>query len=324
KIATRKILNDRMYGRIEVVDPLVMELMDLPAIRRLKDVSQFGVPTKYYLAKNGFSRWEHSVGVMILLKKLGASREEQVAGLLHDVSIPAFSHIGDWLFGSGKKGVENWHDNLHEEYIKKQTKIPQLLNEYDFDIDHILDEKRFGLLERPMPALCADRVDYALREFPLEKATICFNSLVNYQNEIVFASREAAQIFARGFLDLQQNHWASKECCLRYNLFTQVLEQALADGIINQADFFRQDGEKYILDRVENSDNQSIGKGLDLLTQPNLAINWVGDKPVVKKFRYVEPKYLDNDNLLELVKTDEQYRMELEAAREANQAGFMV
>lgn len=65
-------------------------------MQRLKGISQFRIPDKYYF-KDNYSRFEHSIGVMVLLGKLGASQEEQIAGLLHDVSHKAFSHVYDWV-----------------------------------------------------------------------------------------------------------------------------------------------------------------------------------------------------------------------------------
>lgn len=83
---------DPIYGKMRIQKPVLIELLSAPSVIRLKNISQFGIPDQYYHLKN-YSRFEHSVGVMILLRKLGASVEEQAAGLLHDVSVSAFSHI---------------------------------------------------------------------------------------------------------------------------------------------------------------------------------------------------------------------------------------
>ena len=42
---------------------------------------------------------------MLLIKKLGGSVEEQIAGLLHDVSHTAFSHVIDYVFDNKMKVI---------------------------------------------------------------------------------------------------------------------------------------------------------------------------------------------------------------------------
>lgn len=204
------IIKDKIYGEVKIKEPVLIELLNSPSVLRLKKISQFGIPDKYYHLKN-FHRYEHSVGVMILLKKLGATLEEQIAGLLHDVSVLAFSHVADWVFGSGSKGIEDYHDSIHERFVKK-TEIPKILKEFDFDIDRILNEKNFTLLERKAPDLCADRVDYALREFKYwlnpKIVKSCIKELVNYSGEIVFSNQKAALNFAVNYLVLQTKHWS--------------------------------------------------------------------------------------------------------------------
>jgi len=78
------LIKDKIFGKVKINEPVLLELLKSPPILRLKSISQFGVPDKYYHIKN-FNRYEHSMGVMILLRKLGATPEEQIAGLLHDV-----------------------------------------------------------------------------------------------------------------------------------------------------------------------------------------------------------------------------------------------
>jgi hypothetical protein len=106
-------INDKIYEKVEIEEPVLLELLKSSSVLRLKNISQFGVPDKYYHFKN-YSRYEHSIGVMILLRKLGATLEEQIAGLLHDVSVLAFSHVIDWVFANGRDGVEDYHDSIHE------------------------------------------------------------------------------------------------------------------------------------------------------------------------------------------------------------------
>ena len=100
------------------------------------------------------------MGVMLLLHKLGASVEEQVAGLLHDVPHTAFSHVIDFVFRTEK---HNFHE-LHHERVIMGSEIQGILDKHGFDVKRILDEHKFPLLEKDLPDLCADRVDYTLRD----------------------------------------------------------------------------------------------------------------------------------------------------------------
>lgn len=91
------VIDDCVYGSCKITEPVLIELLQSPVILRLKGINQLGIPPEYDPTNVFFSRYDHSVGVLVLLKKLGASLEEQVAGLLHDSSHTALSHQIDWV-----------------------------------------------------------------------------------------------------------------------------------------------------------------------------------------------------------------------------------
>ena len=147
-------VRDPVYGDFEITEPVLIELINSKSLQRLKRINQFGLPEDLYSVKGGFPRYDHSVGTMLLLKKLGAGVEEQVAGLLHDVSHTAFSHLIDFVIGNAAN--EDYQDMTHESFIKK-SEIPEILSKHGFDVQVAIDYKRHGLLEREIPDLCADR-----------------------------------------------------------------------------------------------------------------------------------------------------------------------
>ena len=83
---------DSVYGMIQIDDPAVRALIASPSLQRLKEIDQAGFLTPFRPEEDKITRFEHSVGVYVLLKLYGASLEEQVSGLIHDVSHTAFSH----------------------------------------------------------------------------------------------------------------------------------------------------------------------------------------------------------------------------------------
>lgn len=223
------IIKDIVYGKCKVDEEVLIELIKSPTVQRTKFISQFGVPDKYYHKKN-FSRFEHTIGVMLLLKRLGATLEEQVAGLLHDVSHFPFSHVMDWVLAESAENSESLHDKLHHEFLVK-TDIPKILEKYGFSFNRITNEENFLLLERESPNLCADRVDYSLREMAYNEDIIAIKrilcSIANFNGKLICLDKKTANLFARKFLMLQKTHWGGKQAVLGYHIFSYVIKYCL-------------------------------------------------------------------------------------------------
>jgi len=309
------IIIDRIYGSYKITSPVLLELIQSPSLQRLKDISQMGPPDPYYHIPN-YSRYEHSVGVMLMLNHFQATEAEQVAGLLHDVSHTAFSHLIDWVVGSGH--VENFQDNQHESFIKN-TEIPAILEKYHYSVDEIVNYKHYPLLEKEIPSLCADRIDYSLREFPLQSARDCFKHLEVFQNQIVFNNEKSAYCFGSEFLNRQQNHWGGYEAVTRYTLFGQVLKIALDLHIITMQSF--QGTEKPIIEKLEQSTDEKIKTILSILKNKNLSLLKKMTKVTHKKFRYVDPEVHSGNKILLLSEINDDFMQEVELARKVNKSG---
>ncbi len=312
-----KIEPDRVYGEYQEGSPVVTELMASKPIQRLKGLNQYGIPDRYYHLK-GFSRFDHSLGVMLLLRHLGASEEEQVAGLLHDVSHRAFSHVYDWVVGT--TGEENSQDDDHDRFIRN-TEIPLILKRHGYDVARITDYHNFGLLERESPDLCADRVDYLLREIEPELAKEIFGGLMTFEGQIVCKDQETATELGQAFLTRQIEHWGGWEGTSRYYLLSSVLKSALGKGIIRKEDFLNNDD--YIMGKLEGSSDKSILKVLSDLRHNPLQLEANGPT-VKKKFRYIDPPFMVNGILIKLTGVNKDYAESLKRARQENQKGVTV
>lgn len=308
-------ITDNIYGSYSITSPVLLELLHSKPLLRLKDISQMGPPDPYYHIPN-YSRYEHSVGVMLLLKHLGASEIEQIAGLLHDVSHTAFSHLIDWVLGSGR--VENFQDNQHESFINN-SEIPSILKKYDYSVDKITNYKHYTLLEQDIPSLCADRIDYSLREFPAETARRCFSHLEVFQNHITFKDEESAYLFAHEFLSRQNHHWGGYEAVTRYNLFSRALRKALNIHIISMKNF--QGPEQPIIKIIEESKDEEIQTILQTLKNKDLSYLKKDSKVTCKKFRYVDPEIHIKNQIVLLSKINNDFLNEIEQAKIENEVG---
>ncbi|PIY71995.1 hypothetical protein COY87_03275 [Candidatus Roizmanbacteria bacterium CG_4_10_14_0_8_um_filter_33_9] len=308
-------ITDKIYGTFNVTSPVILEIIKSAPLQRLKRISQMGPPDMFYHIP-GYSRYEHSVGVMLLLKHLGASESEQIAGLIHDVSHTAFSHIIDWVIGSGH--IESYQDDQHMKIVN-QSEIPSLLIHHGINPQIVLNYKHFSLLEQIIPNLCADRIDYALREFPLAIAKQCFHYLIVMNNQIVFKNKKLAQLFATHFLLRQKTHWGEYEAVTRYTLFAQTLRLALKDNLITIKDFM--DDEEKILTKLTKSKNVLLIKILTILRNKDLSFLPKSIVTTQKKFRYVDPLFLEKEKVYRLSKTDPYFVKEIQKAKEDNQKG---
>ena len=301
-------IKDRIYGNFDIKEPVLIELIKSKPVQRLKGIAQFGLPDKYYFIK-GYSRYEHSIGVMLLLKILGANLEEQIAGLLHDISHSAFSHVFDWVVGTSES--EDYQDSIHNRFMN-QKKIKGIINKYNLDFKEIINLDNFSLLEREIPNLCADRIDYSLREYPVKIRKYCLSNLIVRNNKIVFQNRKAAKVFGVTFIGLQVHHWGSLEAVARYSLLADILKKALKKKLINKKDFLFND--KYIIDILEKDpqlkDELSVLKNKKLDT--SILNRFINTK---KKFRYVDPIYIERDRLERLSKKDIGFRKLIERSR---------
>lgn len=309
---------DRIYGKVVVDSTAIVELIKSKPVQILKGIAQFGIPDKFYHLPS-YSRYEHSVGVMLLLKKLGASEEEQIAGLLHDVSHTAFSHVIDWVIGDGK--TEDYQDEQHERYVTRSD-IPTILKKHGYSFERIVDYHHFGLLEQDLPNLCADRVDYSLRELPADIAEICVLALTSKDNKIVFADEKAALLFARHFLKQQMEHWGGFEAVSRYSLFADALRHGLKDGSIAEDDFWRDDA--FVIKKLATLKNKKLQATLQTLRSKSLDHLPKSMTVVHKKFRFVDPLFIEGEKLTRLSKVNKKYAEELEEARHVNQVGITV
>lgn len=121
---------DLVYGEAEITEPAILELVNCPALQRLKGIDQAGYRPLWVKPDTAVSEYEasrlaHSLGVYLLLRQYQAPLEEQIAGLIHDVSHSAFSHCIEYVLESGS-GKEHGHQNrIFADFVRKQELKPK-------------------------------------------------------------------------------------------------------------------------------------------------------------------------------------------------------
>ena len=314
------IVRDVLYGAFTINEPILIELIQSPAVQRLKKVAQQGIPDPHYFGRN-YSRFEHSVGVMLLLRRLGASIEEQAAGLLHDVSHLAFSHIADFMFGT--VGKNNFQDTIHKRFIEK-TSIPEILSKYGYSKKRMLDLKNHSLLEQDIPEMCADRVDYALRElFYWKHKSYDLSTIINHNGIITFSNKKTACKFAHDFLMLQILDWGRPRSLALYTFFAETLLYAIKNKVLRKEDFFEKDDQQIITTLLRSGDAKIINVVKSLKKSDSVKIP-IFNRVVKTKFRYVNPGFIENGTIKRVMDIDSVFAKRVHSARIVTNNGMKI
>ncbi|GAB6560462.1 HD domain-containing protein [Bacillus mobilis] len=238
------VISDVIYGEFKV-DQVVEELILSKSVQRLKGVHQNGAS---YLMneKWNVTRFDHSVGAMLLIKKLGGSVEEQIAGLLHDVSHTAFSHVIDYVFDNED---ESYHEEIFSSVVKN-SEIPAILSKYGYNYEDILlDDSKWTLLEKSAPELCADRVDYTLRDMhtygyiSLEEVHSFLEDVIAVDGKMVLQSIEAAEWFTETYYKEVIDFFMKPMNIYGNDMLAKTLKLALHKKVIHADDFLLEDDE---------------------------------------------------------------------------------
>jgi uncharacterized protein len=250
------VIEDVVYGELEILDPLIVDLIGSTPMQRLKQIGQSGASV-FLNPKRDVTRFDHCVGVWHLLNRFGASREEQVAGLLHDTPHTAFSHVFDVVFPNAKN---DFHEQFEEKIIRK-SEIPNILMKHDIKLEKILHKEKFHLLEADLPDLSVDRIDYFLRDtrgeklFPDELVNQFLDDLKVQDQKFYFRNEALATAYALLFIDAGRLLWVDPNSHGSYYLLAEAIKRGISLNKLTEEDFFKTDKEVFnILQGIK--DNQ--------------------------------------------------------------------
>jgi uncharacterized protein len=291
--------DDRVYGSVAIEEPAILDVIGCPTFQRLKGVRQAGPSALAFPFKN-VTRFEHSLGVFVLLRRLRAGRREQVAGLLHDISHTAFSHAVDFIVSSRE---QDHHEQLKPLMLDRPD-LAVALGRLGYAPADFYDDSIYPLLEQPLPQLCGDRLDYFLRDgmacgvVSHEAAGRILDHLAVKDDRIVLTDVEVAREAAHLFDVMNRDWWASDTEAYIYNEFADALREAMNRGILHSDDLMSEDD--LVLAKLDAADIPLIHRKLASIRQfrPE-SINGYAPR-VVPKARWLDPPVLTGHSVEQL------------------------
>lgn len=222
--------------------------LQLPLLTRLKGIGLLcGTDwTKLYRNRFYYSRFDHSLGVALIIWHFTHDKAQTLAGLFHDVSTPVFSHVSD--FRKGDALTQTATEEPNSTLIKGDRELARLLAADGLTASQVCDYHLYPVADNEIPCLSADRLEYMYPSgmaldgsWTYEEISRTYNDIKILKDgegrpELGFKTLEIAEEYTRHFcltghiLQLNEN-----KLCL--HLLGQIMNLATEEGILQEEDF---------------------------------------------------------------------------------------
>ena len=184
-------------------------------------------------------------------------------------------------------------------------------------------------MKNEIPDICADRLDYLLRDMLLlkridpKKVDDILSDLSVHNNKLVFTDKETAKYFAEEFIEMNKVFWATPLQVALFKILSDAIRMALSRNVISEADIFLTDNELY--KKLEESRDEEITDILDLIS--NLSV--IEDKKeydihIKSKVRYADPEILLDGKITRLSEIDNSFKKNMNNFLQEMSKGFFV
>lgn len=293
-------IQDDVYGEVVVDNGLLEDLIESQAIQRLRNVSQAGASSLVRPGRN-VTRYDHSVGVMALTGILGGNICEQAAGLLQDVSHTAFSHTIDYVFDNRR---EEFHEKIFERVVETSD-VPAILKRYGLKWHDLFTSSNLKRVDVPSPLLCADRIDYTLRDLSrfgyisAAEARVMLSAMTFKEEMVVFNDVTNATRFAECYHYLVNDIFMNPLELYAHAEMARIIREAIRLGVMTEDTLLGTDG--IILAKLESDTDNGLGKALAELREVRGVV--VSDRSgyhVYGKGRIIDPPVLHGESITSL------------------------
>ena len=235
--------------------------LELSVLKRLSGVGLLCGTDWTPLYKNRFyySRLDHSLGVALIVWHFTHDKAQTIAGLLHDISTPVFSHVSD--FRKGDALTQTATEEPTARIIRRDAELGRLLAEDGLTPAQVEDYHIYPIADNEIPQLSADRLEYMFPSgmaldgsWTMDEIRHCYNDLVILKNEdgkdeLGFQHIEIAELYCEHFcmighiLQLNENK-------LALHMLGQIMNLAEKEGVLSEEDFMTL-SEKEVMERLD-------------------------------------------------------------------------
>lgn len=249
--------------------------IQLPLLQRLAGIGLLCGSdwTKLFHNRMYYSRLDHSVGVALIVWHFTHNKAQTIAGLLHDVSTPVFSHVSD--FRKGDALTQTATEGPTATMIRADKELQALLAADGLKSEDVEDYHKYPVADNEIPQLSADRLEYMFPSgmalegsWTMEEIERAYNDLTvlkneDEQDELGFKTLEIAEMYCQKFCMtghiLQMN-----EDKLTLHMLGQIMNKAVEAGLVDEDDFMTL-SEAQIIQKLEDGlENDKIKQNQEL------------------------------------------------------------
>ena len=242
----------------------IEEIINTPEFKRLKNVGMnCGCEyTRFPIFAKGknYTRYDHSIGVALIIWHFTKDVKQSIAGLLHDISSPVFAHVIDFLNGDHENQEST--EEKTEEIIENSKEIQAILRKYNLTTKDVYDYHMYPIADNDSPLLSADRLEYtignsyyygfkSMEELKdiYDDLTICKNELG--EDEISFRSLDKAISFTSAALS-NSKVYSSDVDRFSMQYLADLLKSAVNKKVINLDDLYTTENE--VIEKMEKDE----------------------------------------------------------------------
>lgn len=285
------------------IPDFILELSQTPPMQRLRDVGMncgceytgFSV----FQCCEPYHRYEHSLGVALIVWHFTGSRTQAVSGLFHDIATPAFAHTVDFM--NGDYVTQESTEEGTEQIIRNSPEIVALLERYGLCVEEVSDYHCYPIADNDTPRLSADRLEYTLANAvnygfaAADEVRALYQDLTvteneEHQPELAFCTAECGLGFAALALKNAHIYTADED---RYSMqrLAEVLRLAVNHGVLTLPDLYRTETEviQTLLSHEETASVWKQFRSMEKLLRAEAPTDdgrWVR---VDAKKRYIDP-----------------------------------
>ena len=273
------IQNKEIFSYLKILSKEIPEFLyeyaNVKEMQRLKGISMVSACEHTKLIPYNFfhTRYEHSLGVALIVWNFTKSKKQTIAGLYHDIATPSFSHVVDFLHGDYEK--QETTEELTERFIRKSEEINKLLKRDGIKISEIKDYHLYPIADNDSPQLSADRLEYTLSDglvtqnaFSIESIKRIYDNLEvlkneNEEDELGFKDLSIAEEYVTRASKMWHLFSGNNENNMIMQFWTDILKKMADESYIKEEDLYKY-SEAEIVEMIEKCPDKKISKAFEI------------------------------------------------------------